>query len=356
MSYLQSISLVQFKNYSFEKFHFNSQMIAITGANGSGKTNLLDAIYYLCFTKSYFHSREQHNTERGKEGFRIEGNFTSEKSDHLVVCIWREGKKVVSVNAVTYPKLSEHIGEYTAVMIAPDDIKIINEGAEYRRKYVDGILSQQHHDYLEALIQYQKTLAQKNAYLKTDFPADDLLDIYDLQLAVATTIIYEYRKSFSVFLEQKVQHYYKAISGYSEKIDATYNTELSVDNFSDLQKHSRRRELIAGRTLVGPHTDDWDLSIKELPVRTHASQGQKKSLLIALKLTSLAYLLENGAKPMLLLDDIFEKLDEQRLDRFFGLIKDFGLPQIFLTHTSHRDSEKILGPHFESIDWHKIDQ
>lgn len=351
MSYLNSISLVQFKNYANKKFNFRSALVAITGANGSGKTNLLDAIYYLCFTKSYFNSREQYNIQRGEVGFRIEGVFAAKEQHCTISCIWRDGKKVMSANNVPYAKLSEHIGQYTAVMIAPDDIKIINETADHRRKYVDGILGQQHPEYLAALLQYQKTLAQKNAYLKTVFPSEELLDVYDVQLAKTAEVLVQYRTHFSSFLSKQAQHYYEKISGHTEKVGAAYNTELADRDFEILQRQIRAKELLAGRCLVGPHTDDWVLSIKGLPVRTHASQGQKKSLLIALKLTSLAYLIAHGAKPILLLDDIFEKLDHERLDKFFGLLGHFGLEQIFLTHTSQADSERILSPHFNNIDW-----
>jgi len=336
LSRLQKITITQFRNFGSAAFSFPSRVTGITGLNGAGKTNLLDAIYYLCYTKSYFQGREINNVKFDTNGFRIEGRF----DDETITCKWKEGKKSVEHDGIAYEKVTEHIGKYTAVMIAPDDIELINDGSELRRKFMDGLLSQSDPEYLESLLLYQKVLMQRNAYLKQTAPAQlshDLLDIYDGQLAQYGAYLITERLRLSQQLPDWVQSYYAALCNDAETVETQYRTATAPDKLKAALAQSRRKDLEYKRTLTGPHTDDWIFLIGGNPMKAHASQGQKKSFLISLKLAHIRWLEQLNKTPFLLLDDIFEKLDRKRLQRLFEMLADFNIPQIFLTHTSDTD-------------------
>lgn len=348
MSLLKKITLTQFRNFNFEHFAFNTKVIGITGLNGAGKTNLLDAIYYLCYTKSYFQSREINNVKYDTNGFRIEGNFEKE----TITCKWKEGKKSVEHDGIVYEKITEHIGKYSSVMIAPDDIELINDGSELRRKFMDGLLSQSDATYLEYLLLYQKTLTQRNAYLKqtaTAHISHDLLDIYDEQLAQYGAYLIQERKKLANQLPAWVQNYYATLSNDAETVDLQYRNSAEPENIKFILEKSRRRDLEYKRTLVGPHTDDWLFLIGENPMKAHASQGQKKSFLISLKLAHIKWLELLNKTPFLLLDDIFEKLDRRRLLKLFEMLQQFSIPQIFLTHTSEKDMMETVHQFYEEV-------
>ncbi len=376
---LQKISVTQFRNFSFDSFDFKAPVIGITGLNGAGKTNLLDAVYYLCYTKSYFQSREINNVQTGTNGFRIEGAFEHHYSGTLeagaslsfgegrggvitnteetIVCKWKEGKKIVEHDGIPYEKITEHIGKYTAVMIAPDDIELINEGSELRRKFIDGLLSQSDAPYLEHLLQYQKLLAQRNAYLRqTSFQqiAHDLLDVYDEQLAYHGAYLIQEREQLSAKIPEWVQRYYASLSGGSESIGLQYRCCTASQPLPELLKRSRQRDIEYKRTLSGPHTEDWLFTIEESPLKAHASQGQKKSFLISLKLAHIHWLQQLGKSPFLLLDDIFEKLDRSRLLRLFEMLQQFDLSQIFMTHTSAEDLLQTVNKYYKEVQLVKL--
>lgn len=348
MSFLNKISLTQFRNFDFGTFVFNAPVTGITGLNGSGKTNLLDAIYYLCYTKSYFQSREINNVQHGTQGFRVEGTFEEEQ----IVCKWREGKKTIEHDGVLYEKVTDHIGKYCAVMIAPDDIELINEGGELRRKFIDGLLSQSDPGYLDHLLLYQKFLAQRNAYLKqTPFQdiSHDLLDIYDEQLAAHGSYLIAERDKLSLRIPGLVQEYYAVLSGDAEQVGMQYKRCTAPDTLLPLLQHSRRRDMEYKRTLAGPHTEDWIFRIGDNPLKAHASQGQKKSFLISLKMAHIRWLQQCNKKPFLLLDDIFEKLDRKRLSQLFGMLQQFSLSQIFMTHTSASDMMETVSQYYSQV-------
>jgi DNA replication and repair protein RecF len=350
LPYLKKISLTQFRNYDFKLFSFDAPYIGITGLNGSGKTNLLDAIYYLCYTKSYFQSRENNNVQYGKEGFRIEGQFLIQEQIEKIACTWREGKKTVSRNDLAYEKVTEHIGKVHAVMIAPDDIALINEGSDLRRKYIDGLLSQRDEQYLIHLLAYHKFLAQRNACLKQAngyHVQHDLLDIYDEQMAIHGAYIIQERSKLAAQLPSITEHYYARLSGDNEPVGIHYRQTCAPEQLLLSLQQSRRRDIEYKRSLVGPHTEDWLFSINHHSLKAGASQGQKKSFLISLKLSQIALLHQNQTQPLLLLDDIFEKLDAARLTRLFALIAEFGLMQTFMTHTQGSDFERLL-PHLST--------
>jgi DNA replication and repair protein RecF len=336
---LRNISLVQFKNYGQDSFHFRERIVGICGNNGVGKTNLLDAIYYLCFTKSYFAKSDQQNVQHGSSGFRIEGNFEKDGSQEQVLCILRDtGKKEFSTGGEPYEKFSMHIGRFPAVIIAPDDVQIITGGSEERRRYLDALLSQLDPVYLQNLIEYNKVLQQRNGFLRslTDrkMPDPALLDIYDAQLARPGSWISERRRSFLKELLPLARDYYTRIAGVEEPIALAYESQLLHQPFPELQRAFREKDILLQRTGTGIHKDDIDLRLTGQPFKTIASQGQRKSLLFALKLAEYETLKQaKGFPPLLLLDDVFEKLDEHRMHNLLDkvCIRDQG--QIFITDT-----------------------
>jgi DNA replication and repair protein RecF len=348
LSFLNKISLTQFRNFESGSFSFDAPVVGITGLNGTGKTNLLDAIYYLCYTKSYFQSRDINNVQHGTQGFRVEGVFEEEQ----IICKWKEGKKTIEHDSVLYEKVTDHIGKYSAVMIAPDDIELINEGGELRRKFIDGLLSQSDPEYLDHLLLYQKFLSQRNAYLKqTAFSnvAHDLLDIYDEQLAGHGAYLIQEREKLSLKIPELVQGYYAILSGDAEQVGMQYKRCAEPQKLFALLQHSRQRDMEYKRTLNGPHTEDWLFRIGDNPLKAHASQGQKKSFLISLKLAHIKWLQNGNKKPFLLLDDIFEKLDRKRLSQLFSMLQEFSLSQIFMTHTSTEDMMETVNKYYAKV-------
>lgn len=352
MQRLRSITLTQFRNYHFQHFELDAPVVAISGNNGVGKTNLLDAVYYLCFTKSYFQSKEINNVQEGKEGFRVEGTFGADAPEEQSTIIWKEGKKRLLVDGVPVEKMTSYIGKHTALMIAPDDIELVNGASAVRRKFFDGLLAQADPLYLENLIHYQKVLEQKNAFLKQSvYPINqDLLEIYDRQLADTGAYLLQKRLEISAHIPNLVRRFYESIAHQKEAINVRYNPCVADPaRLFDLLRYQRSRDIEARRSTLGLHTEDWLLLLNELPYKTHASQGQKKSLLIGMKLAQLEWLRQLGKTPLVLLDDIFEKLDKERVQRLFSLLSTLDIPQIFMTHTSADDIISSLSGHFEAL-------
>ena len=336
---LRSISLFQFRNYTVQSFAFNERVIGICGLNGTGKTNLLDAIYYLSFTKSYLYRPDNQNVHHGLQGLRIEGNYTLNNDPHQLVCILRENnKKEFLVNGEEYKKFSEHIGKYPCVMIAPDDVELINGSSEERRKLIDTVLSQINKVYLQHLIDYNKLLLQRNSLLKQfaeqTKPDESLLEIITNQLVEKGQFIFEERKAFLEQFLPKVNSFYQKISGRNESIGVAYQSQLSSRDMKGLLSDARQKEIILQRTTIGIHRDDIDLMINNASFKSEASQGQKKSLLFALKLAEWQVLKEvNGFAPILLLDDLFEKLDQERMHNLLHWVYTEEDGQIFITDT-----------------------
>jgi len=345
------ISLVQFKNYLHKDFTFKSRIVGISGPNGVGKTNLLDAIYYLCFTKSYFTRTDTANALSGTGGFRIEGEFRKQGESFKTVCILREtGKKEFLLNNGAYEKFSLHVGKFPCVFIAPDDIHMITEGSEERRRYTDAILSQLDAEYLQRLMNYNKTVQQRNSYLKAcaDTRSHDfkLLDVYDEQLANDGNYIFKKRKDFLKECITLVKEFYARISRANEDVDLIYDSQLLRWDYAEMLRSSRDRDVYSQRTTSGIHKDDIIMSLNKQPFRIIASQGQRKSLLFALKLAEFELLKsDKGFAPLLLLDDVFEKLDEWRMHNLLEWVCVQNDGQIFITDT-HR--ERIV-EHFEKL-------
>lgn len=354
MKFLKEIRLTQFKNYSYSKFGFPEKVTAILGKNGSGKTNLLDAVYYLCFTKSYFHSREVFNIQKGTEGFRLEGYFGQDDPAEIekIVCVWKDGKKTISYNDIPYDTISQHIGKFPAVMIAPDDIKIINEGGEHRRKFFDGLCAQIEPGYLDALLQYQKIAASKSAFLKqyaSMGSTPELLNVYNERLASLGEYICHHRRNITERLQQEIVDFYHQLSGGSEQISVSYEPNIVEGQWMHTLNMVAYKELEVGRLLCGAQLDDWALSIEGLAFKHQASQGQKKSLIIALKMAQLKLFKTLGKSPLLLLDDIFEKLDRHRLEVLFRFLYEYSGTQVLLTHTYKKDVQETIEPIFGRV-------
>lgn len=353
--FISSISLFQFKNYFQQDFRFTERIVGICGRNGKGKTNLLDAIHYLCFTKSYFTRQDQLVTQHGHLGFRLEGHFLLNDQAEKAVSILREtGKKEFSVNDELYTRFSKHIGRYPCVVIAPDDVQLIIGISEDRRKFIDTLLSQLDHEYLQALINYNKILQQRNSFLRNyneGFGSRDLsvLDILDEQLLKEGTIIFEKRFQFLLSFLPSVKLLYNEISRHYEPINLFYESELQGISFEDLLKTNRQKDLMLQRTTGGIHRDDLTFSLNNQTFKSIASQGQRKSLLFALKLAEMDVLKkEKKLTPLLLLDDVFEKLDEERINNLLIQVCNDSQGQVFITDTSpqrlHTQLDKLQLP------------
>lgn len=334
----QDISLFQFKNYLAQQFQFEQRIVCICGRNGIGKTNLLDAIYYLCFTKSYFVRNDQVNVLKGTEGFRIEATLNWENDQHKVTCILREnGKKEFLWDQQPYEKFAFHIGKLPCVIIAPDDIALITEGSEERRKFIDGMIAQISPDYLIDLIQYNKILAQRNSLLKSATPQTvniSLLEIYDEQLIPLGENIFAARKKFLADFLPRVGNFYQEITQVEEDITLQYQSKLFTQSLKDLIKDNQQKDILLQRTNGGIHKDDLQFSLFDQPFKQIASQGQRKSLLFALKMAEFEMLQQHkGFAPILLMDDVFEKLDEHRMHHLLEWVCKQKDSNIFITDT-----------------------
>ena len=336
---LQRIFVTHFKNYRFSPFEFNKNVVGISGLNGTGKTNLLDAIYYCCFTKSYFSASDALNTNFGETGFRLEAHFENNNNPQKIICIQRGNtKKEFSVNDVLYDKLAEHIGMIPAVFIAPDDAEIITGGSEGRRRYLDTVICQVDNEYLQQLIIYNKVLQQRNSLLKrfaeqgkTD---DALLEILNRQLIVPGKIVFEKRSAYTQILIPLIESFYHRIADNDEEIIFTYTSSLQKESFDDLLLRMYERDRILQRTGGGIHKDDISFSLNGQLFKNIASQGQRKSLLFALKLAQFQVLKNHKSFcPLLLLDDVFEKLDEKRMHRLLHWVCKENDGQVFITDT-----------------------
>ncbi len=340
--FLQSLKLTQFKNYENQQLELSPQLNCFVGKNGMGKTNLLDAIYYLCMCKSALAMPDSNLVLHNKDFFRLEGLFfKAEKKYKIVGKVVPRKKKEIECNAIPYKRLIEHIGFLPVVMIVPDDTRLATEGSEDRRRFLDNTLSQIDSAYLTALVQYNRLLKQRNAALKqmgaqrNYDPA--LLRTYDQQMEAPAGLIYQKRKDFQFLLLPLLQEYYSVISNAQESVSCSYKSQLHDTSFADLLQEVGEKDRILQRTTAGVHRDDLLFKIGDYPLKKYASQGQLKSFVLALKLAQYEVLRkEKKEQPILLLDDIFDKLDRSRVKHLVSLLleRDFG--QVFITDT-HED-------------------
>ncbi|MFK7978527.1 MAG: DNA replication/repair protein RecF [Saprospiraceae bacterium] len=346
--HLKKIKLTNFKNYETQTVDFSEKVNCIVGLNGMGKTNLLDAVYYLCMCKSHFGISDSYIKKHETTFFRLEGQFKKGKKRFKTVAkVIPKEKKTIELNDVAYTKLAEHIGQFPVVMITPFDAELALEGSEVRRKFLDNTLSQIDAEYLSALIQYNRLLKQRNATLKkfaeTRKINEGLLTIFDEQMEAPAQLIHQKRKAFSAQFIPIFQAFYKTISNDQETVNYTYRSHLNENEFLRLLKENRPKDLILQRSTVGIHKDDLTFKIENFPLKKYASQGQMKSFILALKLAQYELLRrEKEIAPLLLLDDIFDKLDKQRVTQLLELLfeKDFG--QIFFTDTHENRLSDIL--------------
>jgi len=336
---LQNLSIVNFKNYEEAGIDFSSQINCFVGDNGSGKTNLLDAVHYLSHCKSYFNPIDSQNIKHDSPFFVIQGQFIKEEQDFEVYCGLKKGqKKIFKRNHKEYDRLADHIGLFPAVVISPYDTDLIHEGSEMRRKFMDSIISQFDKLYLDNLIQYNKALNQRNRLLKAfslnrNFDEESLL-IWDEQLIKYGEPIAATRRKFIADFLPRFEELYAAVSGNRESVSLEHSTELDENNIQDLLLESRDKDRALIRTSKGTHKDDLVFSIEGHPLKKFGSQGQQKSFLIALKLAQFDYIRElTGVKPLLLLDDIFDKIDDHRVSYLMKLVSEHRFGQIFVTDT-----------------------
>jgi DNA replication and repair protein RecF len=356
--HLESISVYQFKNYGMAQWAFQDRIIAISGRNGIGKTNLLDAIYFLCFTKSYFQRSDASLVLHGAQGVRVAGKFIRDGKTIEATGVIREtGKKTFSIDGQPYDRLSDHIGQFPAVFIAPDDVQIILEGSEERRRFLDALLSQVDAVYLQELMKYNKVLQQRNSLLKQQLESGrqqpELLEILDQQLVQPAQYVFEKRSLYCTDLLTRSMERYCSIAGNRYALNLKYESPLQSGSMAELLKMNRQRDLASGRTQAGIHRDDILMLLGDQPFRQTASQGQRKSLLFSLKLAEFQLLKEKkGFAPLLLLDDVFEKLDAERMHNLLQEVCLANDGQVFVTDThSERLKESFdrLGTGFQEI-------
>ena len=345
---LNRLSLFNFRNYLQAELETDSLYNAFVGNNGEGKTNLLDAIHYLALSKSYFNPVDSQNIRYDEDASMMQGSFTIDGREELINCALRRNqKKVLKRNGKEYDRLADHIGLIPVVMIAPTDSQLITEGSEERRRFIDSIISQYDRNYLENLVNYNRVLSQRNALLKQGGQSGrldvDTLDIFDEQLSPLGNAIFATRKSFIDLIVPVFREFYTFISGGKEQTDIVYESHLESASFSDLLSQSRSRDKMAQFTTVGIHKDDLELLIGGKPVKKYASQGQQKSFLVALKLAQFDFMRDRmNTKPLLLLDDIFDKLDDSRVERLMELVSDDHFGQLFITDTHPDRIRKIF--------------
>jgi DNA replication and repair protein RecF len=338
--FLKEIQLVNFKNYDNRTYRFSPKLNCIVGLNGTGKTNLLDAIHYLSMTKAYFNHADQLSIRHGEDFFAVHGDFILEHIEGTtkVSCIQqREKRKVLKVNQKEYDRLSEHIGNYPSVMISPYDTDYINGTSDIRRRYFDSAISQFDKIYLDNLIHYNKVLAHRNALLKyfnekQSFNEQEIA-IWDDRMIDLGKKIFHTRKAFLEGFLPVFNRIFKLISP-QENVSIDYKSHLLESDFEVLLKAAQQRDYMAQYSTVGIHKDDFLFTMNAYPVKRFSSQGQQKSFLIVIKLAQFEYIKQlKGQKPLLLLDDVFDKLDENRVAQLISLVISDAYGQVFVTDT-----------------------
>jgi len=345
---LKQLSLLNYKNIASQSFDFDSKINCFVGKNGVGKTNILDAIYHLAYGKSYFNPQSSQNIKHNEDFFLIDALFNKNNKEEKIACSLKKGqKKIIKRNNKVYEKLSEHIGFIPLVIISPSDTDLIIEGSETRRKFIDSIICTLDNLYLNQLIQYQKLILQRNALLKY-FVVNQIFDkdnlaVYDDQLLPIGISIFEKRKQFLENFIPIFQKYYSIISNEVETVSLRYQSQLFDADFEDLLKENLPKDKMLQYTSSGIHKDDLIFEIENYPIKKFGSQGQQKSFLIALKLAQFEFIKEkSGELPILLFDDIFDKLDESRVQKIVTMVNDAVFGQIFISDTHPERTEEII--------------
>jgi len=346
--YLHNLSLLNFKNYAQVEMEFSARINCFTGKNGIGKTNVLDAIYYLSLCKSYFNPLDSQNIKHGTDFFVIEGEYNrNNEKEHILCGLKRGQKKQFKRNKKEYNRLSDHIGFLPLVMISPADSSLIAEGSEERRHFINAVIAQYDHSYLDNLLHYNSAMAQRNHLLKSFSTTGKFdpegLELWNEQMIEPALKIFSIRKQFVNELVPVFQKYYEFISGGSEQVGLSYQSQLADGDYRSMLQATVDKDLILQFTTVGIHKDDLLLKLNDFPIKRTGSQGQQKTFLVALKLAKFDFIsLHNGQKPILLLDDVFDKFDADRVNQIIRLVSDSHFGQIFVTDTHPERMEEIL--------------
>lgn len=341
---LKKLSLINFKNIAQEEADLGTGINCLVGDNGAGKTNVVDAVYFLSMCKSSLAMTDGQCVRHGADFFVAEGRYETDAGrTETVTCSYsRKGGKVLKRNGKEYERLSDHVGLVPVVIVSPADTALIDDAADERRRYLNGFISQLDKAYLTAVMRYNAVLGERNKLLKVSSD-EDMLRIYDRQLADQAAFIHERRDAFTARLQPLVAEYYRALSGDREQVELGYRSELNDTSMEEVLLRSRARDLANGFTTAGIHRDDLILRIGGYPLRKYGSQGQQKSFLIALKLAQYAVVaLEKGEKPILLLDDLFDKLDAGRVEQLLRLVSEDRFGQIFITDCNSTRLQAIL--------------
>lgn len=345
---LTTLSLLNYKNFEQKTFEFDKKINCFVGSNGAGKTNVLDAIYHLSYGKSYFNPVASQNINHKHDFFVVDGLYNkNERDERIVVSLKRGHKKIIKRNSKTYDRFSDHIGFLPLVIISPADRDLIIEGSETRRKFIDSVISQSDKEYLDILIRYNKVISQRNSLLKyfalnTTFDAD-ALDIYNHQMVELGEPIYEKRKAFLETFIPIFKERYKVISNNNESVNLNYKSDLSEGKLDDLLKQNIKKDRALQYSSVGIHKDDLKFEIEGFPIKKFGSQGQQKSYLVALKLAQFDFIkAQQGEQPIVLLDDIFDKLDEQRVSQIISLVDSENFGQLFISDTHSERTENAI--------------
>lgn len=346
--YLKKISLFNYKNFSEANFEFDNKINCFVGKNGIGKTNVLDAIYHLSYGKSYFNPLAVQNIKHNEEFFVIDGEFEKNERNEQIVCSLKKGqKKILKRNGKQYDKFSDHIGFIPLVIISPADRDLIVEGSETRRKFIDSVISQLDSNYLQQLIQYQKIISQRNALLKY-FAINHVFEtttliIYNEQLTSLGQSIFEKRKQFLEDFIPIFNKHHQAITGNAETVQIVYESQLHEKDLLALLEENLAKDRILHYTSVGIHKDDLSFEIDHHPIKKFGSQGQQKSFLIALKLAQFEFVKKQSKQnPILLFDDIFDKLDETRVGKIIEMVNNDDFGQLFISDTHPERTETVI--------------
>ena len=342
--YLKKLVLINFKNIAQAEITLSERLNCFVGDNGAGKTNVLDAVYYLSMSKSALSMTDGQSVRHGEDFFVVEGTYAGDSglSDTVNCSFLRRSGKVLKLNGKEYDRMADHVGRFPVVMVSPQDSVLITDAAEERRRYLNAFLSQLDRDYLASLMRYNAVLAERNRFLKSSSD-EQMLQIYDMQLADHAARIYERRRDIIDRMRPLVAEFYRQLSGDREQVEIEYRSELASASMGELLLASRERDIVNGFTTSGVHRDDMSLRIGGYPLRKYGSQGQQKSFLMSLKLAQYRILTEVcGERPLLLLDDLFDKLDTSRVENLLSLVAGDGFGQIFITDCNRSRLETIL--------------
>ena len=346
--FVKKLKIINFKNHPEKSFDFSSEINCFVGNNGAGKTNILDALHYISMGKSFLGNSDFQNIKEDENFFSIESEIKGEeKNDIIKILLQKETKKIIKKNEKTYERMADHIGFLPSVMISPYDANLISDGGESRRKFLDAMISQTDSEYLFNLIQYQKTLQQRNALLKyfqknRTFDLDSL-EIYNEPITKFGSQIFKKRQLFVEAILPTIQHFYTIISKGNEKVTVIYESDLNEDNFENLLTKNLEKDRQLTYTSKGIHKDDLRFEMNGNLIKKFGSQGQQKSFLIALKLAQIKRIKEiTNKNPILLLDDIFDKLDDNRVSQLIELVNEQNFGQIFITDTHKERTESVV--------------